>query len=201
MLKVEGMRLLNGARVSCELTKGTLKVLQGPNGVGKSLLLRSLALLHPAPFESYSFDGMDASSIAPKKLRSQLLYIPPVPLETAGTVADYFMAPWQLAIRKGLTPSDKWVEILKQEDLWERSVGLLSSGEKQFTQLIRAFSLGPKVYLLDEAMGHMDHTRRSMTEAFLQEQIEAGAAALIVTHEDKAVQRLNAEIVRFGSRF
>lgn len=197
MLKAKKLTLLNGVTLSCELNAGELKILQGPNGSGKSVFLRSLALLHRSDCESYVFQSTPVSQFVPQAFRRRVLYVPPVPLDTAGTVANFFQAPWKLAIAAGNRPLAGFEERLKDAGFWERDFSLLSSGEKQYVQLLRAFSMDAQVLLLDETMAHMDQQRRSQVEALLQEQLQQGRAAIVISHDNTLPERIHGDVWHF----
>lgn len=185
MLNLTKMKLLNGALVSLTLEENRIYVLKGPNGCGKSLLLRSLALLHKAPYESYTFKTVPVENLNPQTFRKNILYVPPTPLDTSSTVKHYFMWPWQLQVHYGQKMDNKFMAEIQDMGFWEKSFSLLSSGEKQYIQVLRALSLGPQVLLLDEVTSHMDKSRELKIETHLKDyQQSSGATILSISHED-----------------
>lgn len=200
MLKARGMELLNGARLSLELASGVVHTLTGPNGAGKSLLLKSLALLHPAAWEEYRFQGEDVATLSPQLLRRRLLYVPSAPLETSGSVEDYLMAPWRLKVYAGESPLSPYRAELGRAGFLEREFSLLSSGEKQWVQLYRALSLGPRALLLDEPTGHMDPLRTRAAEELLLAHVKAhGTTVLWVGHDGAQGERLGSVELSFST--
>ena len=198
MLMVNHLKLPNGTSVSVNVPDKTIRVIQGPNGVGKSLLLRSLALLHSISFTSFEFEGAAVDSISPQQHRKRVLYVPPVPLDTAGTVATYFDYPHELAVHQPIVTRHEYQQVLQHEGLWNRDFSLLSSGEKQYVQLLRAFSLKPRLFLLDETMGNMDQARRAQVESILMKLVNDGSSALVISHDPTQPVRLAASFCHFS---
>lgn len=189
MLSTTKMKLLNGSLISIKLEQGKTYLLKGPNGCGKSLTLRSLALLHKAPFESFTFNGKSIEQIDPQNFRKQVLYVPPVPLDTASTVAHFFQWPMTLKVYHDHSPDMRFQKELQSKGFWMRDFSLLSSGEKQYVQILRALSLRPKILLLDEVTSHMDKNREKEIESKLIEDQEAhGTTILMVSHDDNFLQ-------------
>lgn len=198
MLKVTDINLPNNTRRSLELLCGETVVLSGSNGSGKSLFLKGLCLLIPATWASYSFEGTEVSTLNPQEFRRDVLYVPPTPLEVQGPVSAYCQYPWTLKVRLEQAPAGHNFAELKREGLWESEFAQLSSGEKQYVQLLRALAVKPKVLLLDETLGHMDPVRRARSEELLlTHQQEHATAVLLVSHESGAAQRLKARSVVF----
>ena len=54
MLRVKEMTLFNGKKIDLELRRGEVVQLEGANGVGKSLFLKSLAKLVPSSWKEMS---------------------------------------------------------------------------------------------------------------------------------------------------
>ena len=200
MLSIQRMKLLNGTEFSLALAPGQTVVIGGPNGSGKSLFLKSAALLTRATWESFRFQQQDIAAWQAQQYRRHVLYVPPQPLDTSGTVANYFQWPWQLGVRAQHVPAPEYQVILESEGYWTRDFQRLSSGEKQFVQLIRALALAPSVLFLDEALGHMDQARLSRSEELLLEfQARTQAALCLISHSASQAERLQGTSVSFSA--
>ncbi len=68
--------------------------------------------------------------------------------------------------------------------------GELSGGEMQRAAIARALVAGPELILADEPTGNLDSTNGAIVLDVLAEQVaEAGAALLMVTHDESAAER------------
>lgn len=190
MLEVGSLKLPHGPVVTLRLEAGQLHTLSGPNGSGKSLLLKSLALLTRSEWSVLKLNGNDVGTLSPTDWRRRVLYVPPIPLDTAGTVAHYALLPWTLGARQGLSAELSSFDELHRLGLWERDIDKLSSGEKQFIQLTRALALKPEVLLLDESLGQMDSARVARAERMLGKFCAQGGSAVLVTHDTHQLERL-----------
>ena len=72
----------------------------------------------------------------------------------------------------------------------EHLPGELSGGEMQRAAIARALVAGPELILADEPTGNLDSsTGRDILDVLSQQVTEAGAALLMVTHDDSAASR------------
>ena len=140
MLTVQGLSRLH-ISVSFDLKDGECVALQGPSGVGKSLLLRAIADLDPNE-GTVKLDGTLREAVPAPRWRGQVTYVAAEPGWWADTVREHF-TPWDQAMplveRLGLPP-----------DCGTWNIPRLSTGEKQRLGLVRALMLHSRVLLLDE---------------------------------------------------
>jgi ABC-type multidrug transport system ATPase subunit len=180
MLRIKNLRLLNGKSVTFHLNSGEVVFLEGENGAGKSLLMKSLAKLVPFEVDEFYFNS---SSLA--DLRSKMLYLPPTLVcDPELTVNEFLDEPLALAIYKDLRTTFRPREHLEGIDL-NTTVALLSSGQKQRLALLRSMSLKAQVLLLDEPFASIDQARRLEYTELLSKWIRAEKRAIIfVSHEE-----------------
>jgi ABC-type iron transport system FetAB ATPase subunit len=161
----------------------------GPSGAGKSLLLRMIADLDPNDGEIW-LDGQNRASIPAPLWRRQVIYCAAETGWWEPDVITHFppatRAETQSAANKIALPAG----------ILAAPVQRLSSGERQRLALLRALALQPKVLLLDEPTGALDHETTRLVESLLREHIAAGLAIIIVTHEAAQVTRLGAVHMR-----
>ncbi|NDD70211.1 MAG: ATP-binding cassette domain-containing protein, partial [Synechococcaceae bacterium WB9_4xC_028] len=66
----------------------------------------------------------------------------------------------------------------------------LSGGELQVLNLIRALQLEPAILLLDECSASLDHATTLALEALLEQWLQAGSRACVLTsHDSGQIQR------------
>ncbi len=180
MLRVNGLKLLNGKEISFEIKNGEALFLEGANGSGKSLLLKSLARLIPSSWTQVTFRAQDISTFPVELWRSKVLYLPPdVIFDPELTVEEFLEEPFAFSLYKGFK---KVFEPRKYLDLAQDQMQVLSSGQKQSVALLRAISLNPDVLLLDEPFSHMDSQKRELFFGLLSQWCKDGKMLVIVSH-------------------
>jgi ABC-type multidrug transport system ATPase subunit len=191
MLRVNGLKLLNGKEISFQIKKGEALLLEGANGSGKSLLLKSLARLIPSSWSELSFEAQDISSFPVELWRSKVLYLPPdVIFDPEFSVEDFLEEPFGFSIHKGFK---KVFDPRKYLDLAQEKMQVLSSGQKQSVALLRAISLNPDVLLLDEPFAHMDSQKRELFFDLLTRWCKDGKILIIVSHIEVELAGINIQ--------
>lgn len=146
------------------LERGQITAVVGPNGCGKSTILRSLArLLRPSGGAVY-LHGQDIQRLSTKALARQLATLPQAPeIPAAVTVWDlvgYGRFPHQGLLRSR-SPADieamEWaVDVTGLQPLRHRAVDTLSGGERQRAWIAMALAQQTNVLLLDEPTTFLD---------------------------------------------
>jgi ABC-type cobalamin/Fe3+-siderophores transport system ATPase subunit len=187
MLKIERLSVSYGARrvlhaISLDVQAGEVLALIGPNGTGKSTLVRAVSGVIPIQSGKVSIDGDDLL-VMPTMQRARFLAVVP----QAASLPLAFTA-WETVLL-GRTPylnflgqvSSKDEEIarlaLQKVDALafaERRVGELSGGEQQRVLLARALAQSTPILLLDEPTVHLD----------MQYQVSIMEIVRILAHED-----------------
>ncbi|MCU9848763.1 heme ABC exporter ATP-binding protein CcmA [Defluviimonas sp. WL0024] len=179
MLSVHDLAVSRGGiaileRVGFVLDPGEALVLRGPNGIGKTTLLRSIAGLQP-----------------PVAGRAEL---PPEGAAYAGH-ADGLKA--TLSVAENLT---FWARIYGQGDiapalhamdlegLAERPAQNLSAGQKRRLGLARLLVTGRRLWLLDEPTVSLDTASVALFAAAIRAHLASGGAALMATHIDLGLE-------------
>jgi iron(III) transport system ATP-binding protein len=181
------------------LEAGRITCLLGPSGCGKSTLLRLIAGLEP----------VDAGRI---EGRSGLLsgpgtHVPPEQRDMGFVFQDYALFP-HLTVEqnvgfglKRLRPEERHARImaeLEEVRLSHRASSYpqsLSGGEQQRVALARALARKPSLVLLDEPFSGLDgRLKADVRDTTLRALRDAGAAALIVTHDAEEAMMMADEL-------
>jgi putative tryptophan/tyrosine transport system ATP-binding protein len=200
------LRALDG--VDLELERGTLAVVLGTNGSGKSSLLNAVAGSLGATGGRIYLDGWDVTGW-PEHRRARLIsrvFQNPF----TGTASDLSVAE-NLALAAG-RGGRRWFrrtldrerrESLREtvarlsmglEDRLDTPIGLLSGGQRQALTVLMATMVRPTLLLLDEHTAALDPRSAEQVIRLTQQAITSGGlTTLMVTHS-------MAEAVRFGDR-
>ena len=173
-----GINLLQD--VDIELKNGQVGILRGPNGVGKTSLLRALAGLQP--FDSgeieYSLEDICYSGHADGVKPTLTVQ------ENLEFWANIFGSPSISEV------AEKFMII----DLLNSKAGNLSAGQKRRVGLSRLGLTGRQVWLLDEPTVSLDETSVKIFENIIKDHISEDGCALIATHIDLGLEN-NAQII------
>jgi iron complex transport system ATP-binding protein len=191
--------------VSAQFAPGKNYCLLGPNGCGKTTLLRAMAGIIPAKGEiligGRPLSGMRRREIAKKiAVMSQIttLYFPYTVYETVmlgryqhmkRALFGQISARDREAVRRCLEKTGLW-------DLRDRMIDRLSGGQRQRVFLAQALAQEPDMILLDEPTNHLDIKHQVELIDALHEWTADGAHSVIgVFHDVNLALRLSDEVV------
>lgn len=170
-----GGRLLF-AGVSLDLAPGEAMIVTGPNGIGKSSLLRVAAgLLAP-------FDGTVGRS-APLALMTDDLA-----LDTERTLADALT--FWARLDRGATARERVaaaIETVGLSHITGVPVRLLSTGQRRRAALARVLASQASLWLLDEPGNGLDSAGLAMLEQVIARHRAGGGAVVLTTHQPLSV--------------
>lgn len=163
-----GRALLDG--VSFDLSPGEALVLRGPNGIGKTTLLRCIAGLQPAEAGEVS-GGQDRIAYAAHMDG----------VKTMLSVAENLRF-W--AATFGLTEIAPALAAFDLAALQGRVAGTLSAGQRRRLGLARLMVTGRPIWVLDEPTVSLDTTSVGLFATAIRGHLAQGGSALMATHID-----------------
>ncbi len=183
-------------QVSIQIQRGSTLGLIGPNGGGKTTLVKLLiGLLEPAS-GSITIEGMTPRMAV--RQANIIGYLPQnhgrperFPINVRQTVRLGLAGKTGIC-RATLKQDLDFVEYLLErteiKDLAHRPIGQLSGGQLQRVFIARALSVRPRILLLDEPTTGVDRGNQQRFIEFLQElKKDLGLTVIIVTHDLRAV--------------
>lgn len=163
-----GIAILEG--VSLTLQAGEALVLRGPNGIGKTTLLRTVAGLQHAvagrvdlPADGAAYSGHADGLKATLTVRENLTF-------------------WaRIYGQSDIAPA---LGAMNLETLADRDAQNLSAGQKRRLGLARLLVTGRHLWLLDEPTVSLDAASVALFAGAVRAHLKAGGAALMATHID-----------------
>ncbi len=179
-----------GDGVSFSLRPGEVLCLLGPNGGGKSTLLKTMLGLLPPLAGTVRIDGDDTAAWNPRRRALAFGY---VPQSGAGlfafTVAEMVLM-GRTAHHAAFAPpsaedraiADEALASLGMTALAHRSWLKISGGERQLALIARALAQQPRVLVLDEPTANLDFGNQIRVLAQVKRLAAQGLAVIFATH-------------------
>ncbi len=194
------------------IKKGTWVTVIGPNGGGKSTLIKIIVGLLPA--EGYiAVDNILKNKDNIKEIRKKIGVIFENPENTfvAETVMDEIAFALENLEMNKEEIKQKIMEVseyLNITDILEKNPFQLSGGQKQLVALASVLVLEPKILILDEAINRVDYLDRENILKVLQKlNKEKGITIINITHDieealygDDVILIDNGKIILNGSK-
>jgi iron complex transport system ATP-binding protein len=186
--------------VSFHVPRGELVAVLGPNGVGKSTLLKCINAILPSPKGSIRIDGENLRRFDTMQIARRVGYV--AQRSEAGRMTAFD------AILMGRRPHIRWkvtdrdlrmteavIRRLGLEKLTMRHIDCMSGGELQKVAIARALVQEPRLMLLDEPTSSLDLKNQiEILTTIRRVVVEHGVGAIMTMHD------LNTAL-RFAHRF
>jgi ABC-type Mn2+/Zn2+ transport system ATPase subunit len=209
-IRVEGVSAGYGGRqalddVDLEISRGALVAIFGPNGGGKSTLLKLIAGLIKPWAGSVDVLGAPAGEEA-----KRVAYVPqaelvdwsfPVSVWDVAMMGRYpRLGPLRRPGRADREAVEAALERVAMADRRGSQIGALSGGQRRRAFLARAIAAAPDLNLLDEPVTGVDVTTQEDLMSLLAGETAAGRTAVATTHDLAAAAEHFSTVVALNRR-
>jgi branched-chain amino acid transport system ATP-binding protein len=188
--------------VNVSVATGSIHAVIGPNGSGKTTLFNIISGIYRPTIGTIAFHGKDVTGRATERLadmgmgrtfQNTRLFSSMTVLQTVLVVLH----------RKGMalriSPADERrardiLAFAGLADLADVPSASLPQGQRRLLEIAKVMALDPKLVLLDEPHGGLNHTETARLIDVIRQMRERGLTVLLIEHEMDVVMRLADDI-------
>ena len=176
--------------INMEAESGEVVTILGPNGTGKSTLIKTICNIMQPKEGSIEIDGRDIRGITRKDYAKIVGYVPQTSsFFGISTVYDTVLIGRRPYVNWSYTKKD--IEIaadsmikMKVDDLYDRNVNELSGGQRQRVTLARSLAQDPSFYIFDEPTSALDLRNQLDTLKVMRNIIKEKNACMVIAMHD-----------------
>lgn len=185
--------------ISYTIHRGDFIGITGPNGGGKTTLLRTLLGLKKPDEGAIRFyrDGQPVVDLNVGYLPQKSEIDHRFPITVAEVVASGFLGKYGADVPKKRR-REQVESVLSRvglSELSDRAIGKLSGGQMQRVLLGRALVASPEVLVLDEPSSYVDQSFEERMHEMLQEENKKGTTILYVSHQTEILSRMAGRMI------
>lgn len=176
--------------ISFSIERGDVLCVLGPNGTGKTTLIKCINGLHKVNEGEVYLNGANIQSLSFKDISRMVGYIPQGHVPSFPfKVFDVVLMGRSPYINISSSPKERDREIamnaletLGIEDLRDKSYTTLSGGERQLVFLARVLAQEPDLLILDEPTNHLDFGNQIRLLEIIEQLSKLGLAVIMSSH-------------------
>ena len=195
--------------INLNIQKGESVIIQGPNGCGKSTLIKLLNGIIFSMEGSYTYQGHEITEKTLKDPRfakwfhQQMGYVfqnADTQLFCGSVEEEIAFGPTQMGLSENeiRQRTEDCLKLFGIEKLRERPPYHLSGGEKRKVSLACILSMNPEVLILDEPLAGLDESTQKMLIDFLKKFHAAGKTLIIITHNNQLAKELGTRFIKMN---
>jgi len=197
------------SEISFSLAEQEVLCILGPNGIGKSTLIRCLANLNPLCAGSIRLHDRDVRSLNHRDVAKIVGYVPqaheivfPFPVREFVLMGraphlELFSSPGKDDFAK----ADEAIDLVGIRKIADKPVNEISGGEYQLAMIARALAQEPEVLLLDEPTSHLDFGNQIRVLEIIDRLASNGLSVIMSSHfpDHAFLTSNNVAIMQHGS--
>ncbi len=188
--------------ISLSIDRPGLYCIIGPNGVGKSTLVRCINKIYKVPDGKVFIDGKDVNSISIKENSKNMAYVPVGGDDLfALTVVDTILigrhnkSGWRTK-EEDLEIVYKSMKLMGIEDLGMKRYNELSAGQHQKVAIARGLVQETGFIILDEPTANLDvRYQVYVTELLKELSVRSGITVLMISHDLNITARYADQVI------
>lgn len=217
IIKLNGISVSYGENTvldnySLVLETGKLYIVEGPNGIGKTTLMKMLGLMRVPEMGNIEFMG--------KRLSNRRSVYDKVRKDNIGVISQDFALIYDSTVYENIALAlqalkcnsqyikeriDNIAGIMDITHLLKKYPSQLSGGECQKVAIARGIIKNPKLLLADEATASLDEASKNKFIDFITQYAGEGNTVVLATHENEYIRyaigknsHMNAVVVRIS---
>lgn len=201
-LEARGLGLWRGERCLCRdlsftLDQGGILQLAGPNGSGKTSLMRAVAGVGRLDEGKLLWEGQAAAGS--DEYRSGLVYLGHhTGLKSHLTATENYIFYQSITEYSSDIGAKQALSTCGVTEPADRPVATLSMGQRRRAALARLLGVKAKLWLLDEPLASLDVEGIDLVSRLLKSHVAAGGMAILATHQ--ALSGIKAELLELGGQ-
>lgn len=176
----------------------------GPNGAGKTTLFNCITGYYPASSGDIIFDNKKINTLRPDevcRLGMVRTWQRVKPLGSLTALENVMIGAFAVTsnLREAEDMATEQLQAVALFDYATKTAGVLPIGLKKKLELARVLATRPKMLLLDEICGGLNHTETEAILAIIRDLREKGTTIVFIEHDMKAVTSICDRIVVLNS--
>jgi len=188
-ISVPGRMLVEN--LDLEIHAGDVLAVLGPNGVGKSLTLHTLAGLIAADSGAAMLNGQSVTELPRQQVATRIALLPqyvedvfPASVFDTVMIGRHPHIPrFQWETEQDRNIAEESLRLVDLGDMPQRDIATLSGGERRRLAIAQVLTQSPDIYLLDEPTNHLDPQHQLDVLRIFRDKANSGAAVVASLHD------------------